>query len=198
MNFVKQYAQFGLSDRIPLFGAGFLTEGGVLKAQGKAAEGVQTALHYAASLDNEANTEFAKAYQAKTKRPPTVYAMQTWDAAEVLSRAVKAAGDDLSGDALAGALEKTGPIDNSPRGPWSFEQRSPKQSMYLREVCGGREQGPGGDRHVRADHRDVRIARRDPGHARLVRHPRRSASSTAWRSGRCCSSSRSGCRWCSA
>ena len=137
VNFVKQYGQFGLSDRIQLFGAGFLTEGGVLKAQGDAAEGVQTALHYAASLDNEANTAFAEAYQSKTKRPPTVYAMQTWDAAEVLSRAVEQAGDDLSGDALAGALEKTGPIDNSPRGPWSFEQRSPKQSMYLREVSGG-------------------------------------------------------------
>ena len=65
VNFVKQYGQFGLSDRIPLFGAGFLTEGGVLKAQGKAAEGVQTALHYAASLDNEANTAFAEAYQSQ-------------------------------------------------------------------------------------------------------------------------------------
>ncbi len=136
VTFVKQYDQFGLADEIPLFGAGFLTEGGVLVAQGKAAEGVQTALHYAAALDSPANQAFGKAYMAAADRPPTVYAMQTWDAAEVLSRAVEQA-PDFSGDALAGALEKLGEIDNSPRGPWSFEQRSPKQSMYLREVVDG-------------------------------------------------------------
>jgi branched-chain amino acid transport system substrate-binding protein len=135
--FVKQYGQFGLSDRIPLYGAGFLTEGGVLAAQGDAAEGVQTSLHYAASLENEANTAFVEAYTGKTNRPPTVYAMQTWDAAEVLNRAIEATPDDLSGEALAGALEGIGPIDNSPRGPWTFEQRSPKQRFYLREVSGG-------------------------------------------------------------
>jgi branched-chain amino acid transport system substrate-binding protein len=137
VTFVKQYGEFGLSGRIPLYGVGFLTEGGVLAAQGEAAEGVQTALHYAASLDNEANKAFAEAYTAETDRPPTVYAMQTWDAAEVLNRALEQAGDDLSGDALAAALETVGSIDNSPRGPWTFEQRSPNQTMYLREVSGG-------------------------------------------------------------
>ena len=135
--FVKQYGQFGLADRIPLFGAGFLTEGGVLAAQGDAAEGVQTSLHYAAALDNEANKAFVEAYTGKTNKPPTVYAMQTWDAAEVLNRAIEESPDDLSGDALARALEGVGSVDNSPRGPWTFEQRSPKQTMYLREVSGG-------------------------------------------------------------
>jgi branched-chain amino acid transport system substrate-binding protein len=135
--FVKQYEQFGLSERIPLVGAGFLTEGGVLAAQGDAAEGVQTSLHYAAALDNEANTAFAEAYRAKTKKPPTVYAMQTWDAAEVLNRAIEESKGELSGDALAGAFEGIGAIDNSPRGPWSFESRTPKQKFYLREVSGG-------------------------------------------------------------
>jgi branched-chain amino acid transport system substrate-binding protein len=135
--FVKQYGQFGVSDQIPLYGAGFLTEGGVLAAQGDAAEGVQTSLHYADSLENEANTAFVEAYTGKTNRPPTVYAVQTWDAAEVLNRAIEETPDDLSGDALAGALEGLGSIDNSPRGPWTFEQRSPKQKFYLREVSGG-------------------------------------------------------------
>ena len=135
--FVKQYGQFGVADRIPLFGAGFLTEGGVLTAQGDAADGVQTSLHYAAGLDNQANKAFVDAYTRKTKKPPTVYAMQTWDAAEVLHRAIEQSPDDLSGDALAGALEGIGSIDNSPRGPWSFESRTPKQKFYLREVSGG-------------------------------------------------------------
>jgi len=133
VSFVKQYKEFGLSGSAPLYGSGFLTEGGVLKAQGNAAEGVKTSLHYATALDNPANKSFAEAYQAKAGRPATVYAMQTWDAASVLDKAVKAAGA-LDGDALAGALGKVGEIGDSPRGAWSFENQSPVQEMYLREV----------------------------------------------------------------
>jgi branched-chain amino acid transport system substrate-binding protein len=133
VSFVKQYREFGLSERAALYGSGFLTEGGVLTAQGGAAEGVRTALHYATAIDNEANKSFVEAYEAKTGKPPTVYALQAWDAASVLDRAVKAAGG-LDGDALAGALGKVGEISDSPRGPWTFEQQSPLQEMYLREV----------------------------------------------------------------
>ncbi len=131
--FVKQYAQFGLSTRIPLYGSGFLTEGGVLKAQGDAAVGVQTTLHYSTELDNPANKDFRSAYQAKYNAAPTVYAVQTWDAANVLSRALRTA-TGLQGDALAAALGTIGTIDDSPRGPWSFDGQSPKQTFYLRKV----------------------------------------------------------------
>jgi branched-chain amino acid transport system substrate-binding protein len=133
VSFVKQYEEFGLAERAPLYGSGFLTEGGVLTAQAGAAEGVHTGLHYATALDNEANTSFVEAYQAKTGKPPTVYAVQAWDAAAVLDKAVKAAGA-LDGDALSAALGKVGEIADSPRGPWSFENQSPVQEMYLREV----------------------------------------------------------------
>lgn len=131
--FVKQYNEFGLSDRIPLLSSGFLTEGGVLEAQGKAATGLRTALHYSAELDNPANQEFVKAYTAKVSKPPTVYAMQTWDAAALLDRAVNGASA-LDGDTLAKRLEGLGEIADSPRGAWSFDQRSPKHTIYLREV----------------------------------------------------------------
>jgi len=134
--FVKQYAEFGLTESIPLFGSGFLTEGGVLAAQGKAATGVRTTLHYSSELDNPANQEFAKAYQAKTDKPPTVYAMQTYDAAALLDKVVKDA-PALDGDTLGERLGGLGEIADSPRGPWSFEERSPKQTMYLREVTAG-------------------------------------------------------------
>jgi branched-chain amino acid transport system substrate-binding protein len=134
VSFVKQYDEFGLSKSAPLYGSGFLTEGGVLTAQGEAATGVKTALHYATTLDNPANKSFAEAYQAKAGKPPTVYAVQTWDAASVLDKSVKAASG-LDGDALSAALGKLGEISDSPRGAWSFENQSPVQEMYLREVA---------------------------------------------------------------
>jgi branched-chain amino acid transport system substrate-binding protein len=133
VSFVKQYAQFGLASQAPLYGSGFLTEGGVLAAQGDAAVGVQTTLHYSTELDNKANQEFKAAYQTKYGKPPTVFAVQAWDAANVLDRALRTASG-LQGDALSAALGKVGTIDDSPRGSWSFDGQSPKQNFYLRKV----------------------------------------------------------------
>jgi branched-chain amino acid transport system substrate-binding protein len=133
VSFVKQYREFGLAKTIPLYGSGFLTEGGVLAAQGADADGIKTSLHYATSLDNPANATFAAAYEKATGRPATVYAVQTWDAAAVLDQAITKAGS-TDGDALATALDGLGEITDSPRGSWTFEDHSPAQRMYLREV----------------------------------------------------------------
>jgi len=134
VSFVKQYDEFGLKAKVPLVGTGFLTEGGVLTAQGKSALGVRSGLAYTAGLENPANQEFADAYTSATDRPPTVYAMQTWDAGLVLDKAIEQAGSTEGAD-LVEALGGLGEIGDSPRGAWSFEKRDPKQVYYGREVA---------------------------------------------------------------
>jgi ABC-type branched-subunit amino acid transport system substrate-binding protein len=133
VSFVQQYADFGLKDTVPLYGSGFLTEGSVLDAQGPAAVGVRTTLHYSTEIDNPANTEFVQAYQDAYGELPTTYAVQAYDAANVLSRALEEAGA-TDGAALTEALDGLGEIDDSPRGPWSFSGQTPEQAVYLREV----------------------------------------------------------------
>ncbi|HET9499425.1 MAG TPA: ABC transporter substrate-binding protein [Marmoricola sp.] len=134
VNFVKQYNAFGLHDKIQLYGAGFLTEGGVLAAQGDAAEGVRTSLHYSNLLDTAENKEFVEAYTAAYDgEQPTVYSVQAYDAAAVLDKAL-AEADGTSGEDIAKALDGVGEID-SPRGTWSFdENHNPDQPYFLREV----------------------------------------------------------------
>lgn len=106
----------------------------MLEAQGESALGVRTGLHYATSLDNEANKAFVQAYaDAYDGADTTVFAMQTWDAASVLDKAVTAAGA-IDSDSLSAALGALGSIDDSPRGPWTFDNQNPKQNFYLREV----------------------------------------------------------------
>jgi branched-chain amino acid transport system substrate-binding protein len=133
ITFVRQYAQFGLATSIPLYGSGFLTEGNVLPQQGEAALGVQTTLHYTDQLDNPANRSFVEAYTAAHGEPPSCFSAQTWDAANVLNRALRS-GSALDGDALAAALGGLGTIEDSPRGPWTFENQTPRQNIYLRRV----------------------------------------------------------------
>ena len=64
---------------------------------------------------------------------PTVYAVQTYDAAAVLNQALSSA-TALDGDSLSAALGGLGEIADSPRGPWTFDGQSPRQTMYLRTV----------------------------------------------------------------
>lgn len=134
IDFVKQYKQFGLSGKVPLYAPGFLTEGGVLQAQGDAALGVFTSMNYNPDLDNELNTTFVADYQAKTDTSPTTYAMASYDAAKVLDLAIEKAGDDVSSESINAAIGELGDIE-SPRGTWHFNDNgTPVQMWYLREV----------------------------------------------------------------
>ena len=127
--FVKQYQQFGLSSKVPLYCSGFVTEGGVLKAQGDAALGIQGSLHYSDQLDNPTNEKFVADYSSKYGESPTVYAVQAYDAAAVLDRAL---AKGTGGDAIVEGLRGIGEID-SPRGPWRFDDgHGPDQIYYLR------------------------------------------------------------------
>ena len=136
VQFVKDYAASGLRDKIPLCGSGFLTEG-VLKPQGAAAEGIQTALHYGDGLDNPKNTAFRGAFKAKTTRDADVYAVQGYDAGQMLAAGlVGTKGDATAAQALAAAIVAA-KID-SPRGAFTLSaSHNPIQTIWLREVRNG-------------------------------------------------------------
>jgi branched-chain amino acid transport system substrate-binding protein len=136
--FVKDYADAGLQQKVPLYGSGFLTEG-VLAAQGAAAEGIKTTLHYADALDNAANKKFRESFKKTTGRDADVYAVAGYDTVNALAQALgKVKGDTGAGKELIAALEATR-LD-SPRGPFRFSKaHNPVQDIYLRQVKGGKE-----------------------------------------------------------
>ena len=135
VKFVKDYAAAGLKKNIPLYGTGFLTDG-TLEAQGADAEGVLTALHYADSLGTPRDNAFRLAYAKAYKLQPDVYAMQGYDAAQMLAVGLAAVKGDVSKKAeFAEALRKA-KID-SPRGAFTISKsHNPVQDMYLRQVVG--------------------------------------------------------------
>jgi len=135
VKFVKDYAAAGLKTSIPLYGAGFLTDG-TLAAQGEAAQGIQTTLHYADSLGTPRDMAFRTAYATTYKLQPDVYAVQGYDAAQILGIGLAATkGDVKNKDAFAAAVQKA--TINSPRGPFKMSPtHNPIQDFYLREVKG--------------------------------------------------------------
>jgi branched-chain amino acid transport system substrate-binding protein len=135
--FIKDYDAAGLKSSIPLWGPGFLTDG-VEAAVGASGDGVKTVLHYADGLDNPENKKFRADFEAAYKISPDVYAVQGWDAAQLLDVGLKAVGGDTSKrDAMNAAMSKAS--FKSPRGPFKISAaNNPIQNFYLRELKGGK------------------------------------------------------------
>lgn len=134
VQFVKEYAAAQLKPA--LCGAGFLTEG-TLPAQGKAAEGIETALHYGDSLTGAKNEAFMKAFRAKAGRDADVYAVQGYDAAQLLAVGLDAVKGDLDNEAGLYKAMRGAKLE-SPRGPISFsDSQNVIQNIYLRRVENG-------------------------------------------------------------
>ncbi len=135
VKFVKDYDAAGLKKAVPLVVSGFVTDG-TLEAQGASAQGILSTLHYADNLDTPRNNAFRKAYAISYKQQPDVYAVQGYDAAQMLAAGLNAVkGDIKQRDALQAAMAKA--VIDSPRGKFSLSpQRNPVQDIYLREVKG--------------------------------------------------------------
>jgi len=135
VKFVKDYSAAGLKKSIPLYGAGFLTDG-TLEAQGADADGLLTTLHYGDALESARDKTFRLEYAKAYKLQPDVYAVQGYDAAQMLAIGLNAVKGDVTKKAeFATAVEKS-KID-SPRGAFTLgKSHNPVQDIYLRQVVG--------------------------------------------------------------
>ncbi|MEP3334354.1 ABC transporter substrate-binding protein [Sedimentitalea sp.] len=132
VNLVKQYSQAGLTS-IPFLSA-FTVDETTLPATQDAAVGMLGGANWAPDMDTEANKTFVDGYIAKYNAVPGTYAMQAYDAAQLIDSAVKKLGGDLTDrDALRAAIHEAD--FDSPRGDFSFGANNfPVQDFYLVEA----------------------------------------------------------------
>jgi branched-chain amino acid transport system substrate-binding protein len=132
ISFVKQYDSFGIKKDIPLFGSGFLTSSLYVKAEGQAAVGVKTSLHYVPTLDTPENKAFVEAFKAKFDRPPSEFAVQGYDAGRVLAESIKAGATDR--ETIATGLANVS--YTGPRGPLKIDPATNNvvQNIYVYET----------------------------------------------------------------
>lgn len=136
VKFVRDWQAAGLKDSSVELVGSFITEG-VTKAQGDAAEGIRSTLHYADTLDNPTNKAFRAAYRAAFDAEADVFAVQGYDAGRLVRIALEAVGGDTNAkDGMIAAME-TAEFE-SPRGPFKLSKaHNPVQNIYLREVRNG-------------------------------------------------------------
>src|SRR5262249_31398310 len=134
VNFVKQFRQAGLADKITFLSA-FTVDEGTLPAQQDAALGFFGGANWAPNLDNPQNKAFVAAYEKEYGAVPATYAFQAYDAAQLIDSAVRAVNGNLTDkNALRAALKKAD--FKSLRGKFAFNNNQyPIQDFYLVKVA---------------------------------------------------------------
>jgi branched-chain amino acid transport system substrate-binding protein len=134
VNFVKQFHQAGLADKVTFLSA-FTVDESTLPAQQDAALGLLAGSNWAPNLDNPQNKAFVEAYVKEYNAIPATYAFQAYDAAMLIDSAVKAVKGNLADkDALRAALKKAD--FKSLRGGFAFNNNHyPIQNFYLTKVA---------------------------------------------------------------
>src|SRR5882672_5414072 len=134
VNFVKQFRQAGLAEKITFLSA-FTVDEGTLPAQQDAALGMFGGTNWAPNLDNPQNKTFVAAYEKEYGAIPGGYAAQAYDTALLIDSALKATGGKTDNkDALRAALMKAD--FTSLRGKFKFNTNHyPIQDFYLVKVA---------------------------------------------------------------
>jgi len=133
--FLRQYQEYGLKGKIPLIGAGTLTDESILPSMGDEALGVITALHYSAAIDTPINREFVKKYREKFGKVPSYYSEACDTAMRWIDQAVSSLKGEVGNpDQLMKALQSVH-LKESPRGPMRLDDYgNPIQNIYIRKV----------------------------------------------------------------
>ena len=133
INFIKQYAEAGLLEEIPLFLPGFSADQDVINAVGEDTIGLFNSSHWTLDLENEANERFVESFIETYDRIPTLYASQGYDAAMLIASAVMEVDDLEDKEALGEALQAAD--FDSVRGEFTFNNNHyPIQDYYLRQI----------------------------------------------------------------
>ena len=133
IQFVKQYAQSGVREKIPLYSA-FTVDETTLPAIGDAADGNYEVGFWSPDLDNPRNKEFVTAFRQKYNYWPSFYAAQSFDAIAMIDRAVAAVKGDLANrKGMIEALEKAD--FPSVRGKFKYNTNHfPIENFYLLRI----------------------------------------------------------------
>ena len=134
VNFVKQFRQAGLADKVKFLSA-FTVDESTLPAQKDAALGMLGGANWAPDLDNPQNRRFVAGYEKAYDAVPATYAFQAYDAALLIDSALKLTkGDTKDKNALRAALMKAD--FHSLRGNFRFNlNHYPIQDFYLTKVA---------------------------------------------------------------
>jgi branched-chain amino acid transport system substrate-binding protein len=134
INFIKQFVGAGLSKDMTLFGPGFSGDEDVIKAVGEPMLGMFNTSQWGHDFPNAANKKFVAEFEKAYGRLPTLYALQGYDAAQLIDAAVRDSKGKLDDKAAVRKALEAAKFD-SPRGAFKFNTNHfPIQDYVLRVI----------------------------------------------------------------
>ncbi len=134
INFIKQFVAAGLSKDMTLFAPGFSGDEDVIKAVGESMLGMFNTSQWGHDLNNPANKRFVAEFEKEYGRLPSLYASQGYDAALLISAAVRDSKGQLSDKAAVRKALQAAKFE-SVRGAFKFNKNQfPIQDYYLRVI----------------------------------------------------------------
>ncbi len=132
VRFVQQYEQYGLKEKMPLIGSGWLVSEDLRSSQGKAPEGILAATFWDYNLETEENKRFVAAFEEKYGERATLEALEGYDAARIIAETANSLNGDFSDSEQV--IKAMSEVEfTSPRGPLKFDQETHHviQNMYI-------------------------------------------------------------------
>jgi branched-chain amino acid transport system substrate-binding protein len=135
LNFVKQYKEYGLKDKIPLLGGGTVTDEHVLPSMGDEAIGVITSLHYSEAIDTPTNKKFSQEFRKFAGKAASYYGEGPYTGGKWIIDAIKSINGNVEDREKFLSALKNLKIADTPRGPIELDQYgNPIQNIYIRKV----------------------------------------------------------------
>jgi branched-chain amino acid transport system substrate-binding protein len=130
IQFLKQYAQAGLREQIPLYSV-YTVDEISLPAVKEAALGNFETRYWSPDLKNEANARYVGDYRKKFGKTPSFYGAQSYDGIMLIDSAVRAVKGDLGNKkGMITAMRKAD--YKSTRGPYTYNvNHFPIENFYL-------------------------------------------------------------------
>ncbi len=140
IQFLKQYAQAGLREQIPLYSV-YTVDEISLPAVKEAALGQFETRYWSPDLKNEANARYVSEFRKKYGKTPVFYGAQSYDGIMLIDSAIRAVKGDLSNkNGMIAAMRKAD--YKSTRGKYVYNvNHFPIQNFYLLKAV----PGPGGE-----------------------------------------------------
>jgi len=135
LQFVKQFKDYGLKDKMALLGGGTTTDEHVLPSMGDEAVGAITSLHYSAAIDTPVNKAFAGPFREFAGKSASYYSEMFFTGGKwIVDSAQKMNGQIEDREKFLATLKGL-KVTDDPRGPIELDKfGNPIQNIYIRKV----------------------------------------------------------------
>jgi branched-chain amino acid transport system substrate-binding protein len=136
---VKQHADFGLRDRLPLIGDQWVYDEALWPALGDLVVGARHITVHFPGLENEANKKFVAAYRQAFKGDPDVSAALGYDNGKAIMLTLEKFGGEMPADGAQFISTMRGLIFDAPRGKIRFNASNSAllDKIYIVEIVKG-------------------------------------------------------------